>query len=86
MLKLIHRIGFVEAIRHRRPLDPRHRDHALSGDWEGFRDCHIEPDWVLVLPDDARPPAGAQPAPPHTAPPPSTGASPTPPIRSLAGG
>jgi len=39
---------------------------------------HIEPGWVLVLPDDARPPAGAQPAPPPTAtPPPSTGASPS---------
>jgi DNA-binding SARP family transcriptional activator len=44
---------------------------------------HIEPGWVLVLPDDARPPAGAQPAPPPTAtPPPSTGASPTPPAAS----
>ncbi len=41
---------------------------------------HIEPGWVLVLPEDARPPAGAQPAPPPAAtPPPSTGASPTPP-------
>lgn len=23
-------------------------DHALSGNWSGFRDCHIEPDWLLI--------------------------------------
>lgn len=29
-------------------LKDRHRDHALSGDWSGSRDCHIEPDWILI--------------------------------------
>lgn len=29
-------------------LDTRHRDHKLTGDFEGFRECHIEPDWLLV--------------------------------------
>ena len=29
-------------------LDARYRDHALSGDWSGSRDCHIEPDWLLI--------------------------------------
>lgn len=29
-------------------LDIRHRDHKLTGDFEGFRECHIEPDWLLV--------------------------------------
>jgi mRNA interferase YafQ len=24
-----------------RPLEARHRDHALTGDWEGWRDCHF---------------------------------------------
>lgn len=45
----------LEALRQRQPLEPRHRDHALSGDWEGFRDCHVEPDWVLIyrLDDEA---------------------------------
>jgi mRNA interferase YafQ len=38
----------VEALRLRRPLDDRHRDHALKGDWEGFRDCHVRADWVLI--------------------------------------
>ena len=30
------------------PLDPRHRDHPLIGGWSKCRDCHIEPDWVLI--------------------------------------
>ncbi len=42
------------------------------------RGHHIEPGWILLLPDDARRPAGAQPAPP----PPHTGASATPPATS----
>ena len=30
------------------PLPPNRRDHALSGNWSGFRECHISPDWLLV--------------------------------------
>jgi len=30
------------------PLPPRYKDHPLSGDWEHHRDCHIEPDWLLL--------------------------------------
>jgi len=30
------------------PLPPKYRDHALSGNWVGFRECHIAPDWLLV--------------------------------------
>ena len=35
-------------------LEPRHRDHALTGEWKDHRDCHIKPDLVLIyrLPDD----------------------------------
>ena len=29
-------------------LPPRFKDHPLAGDWKRFRDCHIEPDWLLV--------------------------------------
>ena len=37
-----------------KPLAERYRDHPLSGDWAGFRDCHIKPDLVLIneKPDD----------------------------------
>ena len=30
------------------PLEERHRDHALTGNYIGFRECHIRPDWLLV--------------------------------------
>ena len=29
-------------------LDEKYRDHQLSGKWKGHRDCHIEPDWILI--------------------------------------
>lgn len=29
-------------------LAPEFRDHNLSGDYAGFRECHIEPDWLLI--------------------------------------
>ena len=30
------------------PLDMRYRDHDLSGDWAGYRECHIKPDLLLI--------------------------------------
>lgn len=30
------------------PLDLRHRDHPLQGNWKHCRDCHVEPDWILI--------------------------------------
>lgn len=30
------------------PVPPRYKDHALSGNWKHHRDCHIEPDWLLL--------------------------------------
>ena len=30
------------------PLEVRRRDHALVGEWLGYRDCHVEPDWLLI--------------------------------------
>lgn len=30
------------------PLPPKNRDHQLGGNWIGRRDCHIEPDWILI--------------------------------------
>jgi mRNA interferase YafQ len=29
-------------------LESRYRDHRLSGNWKGHRDCHIESDWILI--------------------------------------
>ena len=30
------------------PLPDKNRDHDLSGDWVGHRECHILPDWLLI--------------------------------------
>lgn len=30
------------------PLPERNRDHSLSGDWDGFRECHVKPDLLLI--------------------------------------
>jgi mRNA interferase YafQ len=30
------------------PLPPRYKDHPLKQNWLGYRDAHIEPDWVLI--------------------------------------
>lgn len=32
---------------------PMHRDHPLIGEWKNFRDCHIDPDWVLIYYTDS---------------------------------
>lgn len=29
-------------------LAPRYHDHALTGNYAGFRECHIRPDWLLI--------------------------------------
>ena len=31
-----------------KPLAPKYRDHKLKGDYVDCRECHIEPDWLLV--------------------------------------
>ena len=30
------------------PLPESNRDHALTGDWLGHRECHVAPDWLLI--------------------------------------
>lgn len=29
-------------------LEEKYRDHALTGSYKGFRECHIQPDWLLI--------------------------------------
>jgi mRNA interferase YafQ len=42
----------VRELMNDRPLEAKHRDHELSGDYAGVRECHIEPDWLLVYDKD----------------------------------
>ncbi|MDR0274360.1 MAG: type II toxin-antitoxin system YafQ family toxin [Burkholderiaceae bacterium] len=47
--------AIVSALQADLPLEPRHRDHALIGDWKDHRDCHVKPDLVLIY---SKPDAG----------------------------
>jgi len=55
-LRLMHRRGLdlsllediIEKLKKRETLDARHHDHPLKGDYVGFRECHITPNWLLV--------------------------------------
>ena len=38
----------VERLAMGEPLPEKNRDHALTGDWVGHRECHIQPDWLLI--------------------------------------
>ena len=33
---------------HNQPLPEKYRDHALIGDWIGYRECHLKPDLLLI--------------------------------------
>jgi mRNA interferase YafQ len=38
----------IRALASGESLPVRYRDHELTGDWIGHRECHIQPDWLLV--------------------------------------
>lgn len=38
----------VEKLLNGIPLDEKNRDHELKGKYTGFRECHIQPDWLLI--------------------------------------
>jgi len=38
----------IETLLAGKPLPPSKRDHALHGNWAGFRECHVLPDWLLI--------------------------------------
>ena len=38
----------VDLLLKEKPLPENNKDHPLIGNWVGRRDCHIEPDWILI--------------------------------------
>ncbi len=38
----------VSDLQEGKSLAPKYRDHELRGNWSGFRECHIQPDWLLI--------------------------------------
>ena len=45
-LELLNKI--VELLASQEKLPAKHKDHELIGNYVGFRECHIQPDWLLV--------------------------------------
>ena len=38
----------IKALAYGETLPEKNRDHPLSGNWKGHRECHILPDWLLI--------------------------------------
>ena len=47
-LNLQDLIHVVELLANDEPLPESNHDHNLHGDYEGYRECHISPDWLLI--------------------------------------
>jgi mRNA interferase YafQ len=48
-LKIGARAGFAGSAESEEiPLPARYLDHPLKGEWKGWRDLHLEPDWLLI--------------------------------------
>lgn len=45
-IKLLESI--VDKLANEESLPKKYKDHELTGNYKGFRECHIEPDWLLV--------------------------------------
>ena len=44
--------SIVDRLAQGETLPAKHRDHSLTGDYIGFRECHIQPDWLLIYRTD----------------------------------
>ena len=40
--------SLIQILLEEKPLHPKHKDHPLVGNYIGFRECHILPDWLLI--------------------------------------
>ena len=38
----------IEKLAQGEMLEAKYRDHSLTGDYKGTRECHIDPDWLLI--------------------------------------
>lgn len=41
-------VNVLNAVGEDRQLPAARRDHPLKGEWKGWRECHVEPDWLLI--------------------------------------
>jgi len=48
-------IGLMDLLINEKPLLPKHENHPLHGKYQGWWECHVTPDWVLIYRiDDAK--------------------------------
>lgn len=47
-LKIENLREVINVLASQKKLEDKYRDHGLAGEYRGFRECHIEPDWLLV--------------------------------------
>jgi len=40
--------SIIQTLLEEKPLLPKHKDHPLVGNYLGFRECHIQPNWLLI--------------------------------------
>lgn len=40
--------AIVDLLQAQSPLPPKNKDHTLTGEWSYHRECHIQPDWLLI--------------------------------------
>ncbi len=45
-------LDVVRLLRQGKPLPAKFRNHLLTGDYKGFWECHISPDWLLLYQKD----------------------------------
>lgn len=45
---ILHIQTVIKQLATGKSLPPRYKDHLLTGNWKGRRECHIEPDWLLI--------------------------------------
>jgi mRNA interferase YafQ len=44
----------IRLLREGKPLPAKYKDHPLTGNWAGHRDCHIKNDWLLIYRKDKK--------------------------------
>ena len=44
----------ISKLANQEPLEPKYKDHKLFGNYKGRRECHIDPDWLLIYKVDGK--------------------------------
>ena len=53
-LPMVELYTLIDLLSTGNPLHLKYKDHALKGEYKGYRECHIQPDWLLVYKKDEK--------------------------------